>query len=142
MSKIFVFDKLENKYIKVQCVDKEYSKDLNLFTHKLAIKMARDRFNSVDVVARAKALEKISIIVKEEEKKLKTIQRKIKARVKGIGTDKELNSVHQVVPCDDSELEVFDVDWEWSHITEENKAEGKTENSKKIIKKHKRRLTL
>jgi putative transposase len=93
MSKIFVYDEFENKYIKVLCAATEYSKDLNLFTHKLANKMARDRFNSVDVVARSKALEKISDIVKEEGKKLKMIQRKTKARVKEIGTDKELNSV-------------------------------------------------
>jgi putative transposase len=92
MSKIFVFDEFENKYIKVLCVDMEYSKDLNLFTHKLVNQMAREEYSSVDVVARSKSREKIGVIVKEEGKKLKTFQRKTKARIKGVGTDKELSS--------------------------------------------------
>lgn len=95
LSKIYVYDEFEKKgYVEVLCTNQEYSKNLNLYTHRVIIKKALENSKEVnmELIARTKA--EIMDLVRSEWKESKNLKERQKAaRIKGIGTNQAFKDV-------------------------------------------------
>lgn len=89
LSKIYVYDEMDKKYIEVTCTDEEYSQGLNEYAHRVVLDKAKQDAEKIDKSALAAARAEI-VEMMQEEKKFSMKERKKNARIEGKGSDKEL----------------------------------------------------
>jgi putative transposase len=95
ISRIYVFDSKEHKFLEVPALAQEYTHNLSLWQHQVVKQLARQSADKVDIVALALAKEKIQRIVEQEWKTTKKGKtRTAMARWLGIGSE-ELNTGNQ-----------------------------------------------
>jgi putative transposase len=63
LSRLYVYDLFDNRYIEVPALDQEYTRGLSLWKHRIIRRAARDEYGSVDLVALGRAKRKIQEIV-------------------------------------------------------------------------------
>ncbi|MEN9567301.1 MAG: hypothetical protein RLZZ69_2497, partial [Cyanobacteriota bacterium] len=71
LSKVYVLDSVNCKFIEVPALHQEYTQGLTLWQHKVIKQLARIEADRIDIVALALAKEKIQTIVEREWKKTK-----------------------------------------------------------------------
>jgi putative transposase len=64
LSRLYVYDPFNQRYIEVPALDQEYTRGLSLWKHRIIRRAARDEYGSVDLVALGRAKRKIQEIVK------------------------------------------------------------------------------
>ncbi|MCM3412663.1 Mu transposase C-terminal domain-containing protein [Metabacillus litoralis] len=88
LSKIYVFDEMDQKYIEVKCTDDKfnYTEGINEYAHRVIVKKARDEEKKIDISAIAAAKAELIQLMKDE--KANSIkQRKQKQRLNNIGSN-------------------------------------------------------
>lgn len=63
LSRLYVYDPFENRYIEAPALDQEYTLGLSLWKHRIIRRAARDEYGSVDLAALGRAKRKIRDIV-------------------------------------------------------------------------------
>jgi putative transposase len=63
LSRLYVYDPFDQRYIEVPALDQEYTRGLSLWKHRIIRRAARDEHGSVDLVALGRAKRKIQEIV-------------------------------------------------------------------------------
>lgn len=92
LSKIYVWDDSNKKFIEALCTNQKYSKNLSLYVHRLGIKKLNDEKKQVDEDAIAEATSELFEWMKEESKTSKKV-RKQKARAEGMNSAEEIKRV-------------------------------------------------
>ncbi|WP_165976255.1 Mu transposase C-terminal domain-containing protein [Bacillus salipaludis] len=67
LSKIYVYDEFDRKYIRIHCSDLEYSEGLNEYAHRVVLRKARVEDMKVDLDALAAAKAEIIQLMKDEK---------------------------------------------------------------------------
>lgn len=91
LTKIYVYDEFDDKYIIAEVVEKEYANGINAYSHKVYKKLAREEYSTVNRVSLSKARIKIENLMNGDQKNLKLILRKRNARMKGISLAQEID---------------------------------------------------
>lgn len=98
ISRIYVFNELNNKFIEAPCVNQNYSKGLNEYAHNMIRKKAKELYGTVNMslLATAKAL--IIKLIEDEVSSTKTSlsKRKQNERMKGTGSNQVIEQKDNV----------------------------------------------
>jgi len=94
LSKIYVYDEINQFYFEVLCTDQEYSQGLNEYAHRIIKKKAYEEANKVDLSALAAAKAEIMEMISEMGN-LTLRERRRAERIKGTGSDKVMKDVKQ-----------------------------------------------
>lgn len=80
LSRLYIYDPFEQRYIEVPALDQEYTEGLSLWKHHIIRRVARAEFDSVDLVALGLAKRKIQEIVEAGRQRKRTSTRARVAR--------------------------------------------------------------
>jgi len=80
LSRLYVYDPFNNRYIEVPALDQEYTQGLSLWKHRIIRRTARDEYGSVDLVALGRAKRKIQEIVEAGKRRKRVSSRSRVAR--------------------------------------------------------------
>jgi putative transposase len=85
LSRLYVYDPFDNRYIDVPALDQEYTQGLSLWKHRIIRRAARSEYDTVDLVALGRAKRKIQEIVETGRSRKRLSTRKRIARWESSG---------------------------------------------------------
>jgi putative transposase len=90
ISKIYVFDEIDKKYIEVHCTESNYSEGLTEYAHRVIVKKSREDKKKVDKESLAATKAELIKMI-QDEKAFSMQQRKRNQRLKNTGSHNVLN---------------------------------------------------
>jgi hypothetical protein len=105
LSRLYVYDPFDNRYIDVPALDQEYTQGLSLWKHRIIRRVARSEYDAVDLVALGRAKRKIQEIVEAGRSRKRLSTRKHIARWEASGKPtRQMESEQEVGEIGDEPL--------------------------------------
>jgi putative transposase len=105
LSRLYVYDPFDNRYVDVPALDQEYTQGLSLWKHRIIRRAARSEYDAVDLVALGRAKRKIQEIVEAGRSRKRLSTRKRIARWEASGKPtRQMESEQEVGEIGDEPL--------------------------------------